>query len=254
MNSQHLRAERVQSLDVRPGSNRLFQTSTMAALLDAVYDGEMAIEELLQHGDFGLGTFNALDGEMIINNGVAHQFRSEGAAHLVSHSELSPFACVTQFKPERRFQIEAPMDLHEFEHRIEELAGNQNLIVALRFTGTFEFVVTRTVFCQCQPYPKMLDVVARQPVRHFSQTAGTMLGFRTPGFMQGLNVAGFHLHFLNGDATRGGHVTDYRLLSGEVEMAIISDVEICLPRTEAFAKADLTPPDLHDAIRVAEGG
>lgn len=40
----------------------LFQTSTINALLDGVYDGEMTYKELKQHGGFGLGTFNGLDG------------------------------------------------------------------------------------------------------------------------------------------------------------------------------------------------
>lgn len=47
-------------------SPELFQYSTLEALLGGVYDGEVTVGELLTHGDFGLGTFNSLDGEMII--------------------------------------------------------------------------------------------------------------------------------------------------------------------------------------------
>lgn len=83
---------------------------------------------------------------------------------------------------------------------------------------------------------------------------GTMIGFRTPVYMQGVNVAGYHLHFLTEDQKRGGHVTEYRLVRGQLEVAVISDLEIQLPRTEQFAKANLNPEHLSEAIRIAEGG
>ena len=63
----------------RHGSE-VYQTSTMGALLDGVYDGDVTIAELLTHGDFGLGTFNHLDGEMVVLDGVCHHLRSDGSA------------------------------------------------------------------------------------------------------------------------------------------------------------------------------
>jgi acetolactate decarboxylase len=237
----------------RPAPNRLFQTSTMAALLDAVYDGVMSVDELLSHGNFGLGTFNALDGEMIVDGGEVHQFRADGRAGAVPGDLLTPFACVTHFEPERTVAIDGPEDKAELEALVDGLVDNPNLFVALRFTGRFEAVETRTVFCQCRPYPPLLEVVSKQPTRRFEAERGVMLGFRTPGYMQGVNVAGYHLHFLTEDHERGGHVTGYRLGEGQLELAVISDLEIALPRTEEFARANLSPDNIHEAIRIAEG-
>jgi acetolactate decarboxylase len=233
--------------------NRLFQTSTMAALLDAVYDGEMTVEQLLEHGNFGLGTFNALDGEMIVNDGTVHQLRSDGGATNVPPDLQTPFACVTHFNPEETVTIENPMDKEDFEALVDAVIENPNMFAAIRFTGQFEKIDTRTVFCQCHPYPPMLDVVRKQPTRHFGASNGTMLGFRTPAYMQGVNVAGFHLHFLSADQKRGGHVTDYRVTSGRLEIAMISQVEIQLPKTRQFAEANLSPQNVDEAIRTAEG-
>jgi len=225
----------------------------MAALLDAVYDGEMSVDELLRHGNFGLGTFNALDGEMIIDGSVVHQFRADGHAGLVPGDLQTPFACVTHFEPERTVPLAGPTKKAELEALVDDLVGNPNLFVALRFVGWFEAVETRTVFCQCRPYPPMLEVVRKQPTRSFESERGVMLGFRTPRYMQGVNVAGYHLHFLTDDHERGGHVTGYRLGAGVLELAVISDVEIALPRTADFARANLSPDDIHEAIRTAEG-
>jgi acetolactate decarboxylase len=225
----------------------------MAALLDAVYDGEMSVDELLTRGNFGLGTFNALDGEMIIDGGVVHQFRADGRAGAVPGDLHTPFACVTEFKPEYTVHLDGPTEKAELEALVDGIVGNPNLFVALRFVGWFDTVETRTVFCQCRPYPPMLDVVSQQPTRRFQSERGVMLGFRTPGYMQGVNVAGYHLHFLTGDHKRGGHVTGYQLAEGRLELAVISDIEIALPRTADFARANLAPDDIHEAIRTAEG-
>lgn len=238
----------------QPPKNRLFQTSTMAALLDAVYDGDMTVAELLKHGNFGLGTFNALDGEMIVEDGVAHQFRADGLASDAGGELKTPFACVTWFEPEKTVSIEGPCDREEFEARVGELINNPNIFAAIRFTGHFEKVETRTVFCQHRPYPPMLEVVAKQPTFTMTERKGVMLGFFTPPYMQGINVAGFHLHFLSEDQKHGGHVTDYRLGKGKLEVARISDLDLSLPLTREFAEANLQPANLNEAIRTAEGG
>jgi acetolactate decarboxylase len=238
---------------VKPQPNKLFQTSTMAALLDAVYDGEISVAELLKHGNFGIGTFNALDGEMIVNDSVVHQFRSGGHAGAVLSDLQTPFACVTYFEPETSLVIHAPKDKKELETLVDELVGNQNLFVAVRFIGEFDEVETRTVFSQHPPYPPMLDVVRQQPTQKFAATRGTMLGFRTPDYMQGISVAGYHLHFLDEEQKMGGHVTGYRLHKGQLELAVISDFEIQLPRSRQFCEANLSPDDINEAIRTAEG-
>lgn len=150
--------------------------------------------------------------------------------------------------------IDTAQDKEGFEAIVDRLVNNPNLFAAVRFTGLFERVETRTVFCQCHPHSPMLEVVSRQPTMQLGAATGTMLGFRTPGYMQGVNVAGYHLHFLTEDGRRGGHLTDYAVLKGRLEVGIISDVEIQLPRTEQFAKANLSPENIHEAIRVAEGG
>jgi acetolactate decarboxylase len=235
-------------------TNCLYQTSTMTALLSAVYDGETTIAQLLEHGDFGIGTFDALDGELIILDGVARQFRDHGQAAKVTLDTKTPFACATFFKPEQTVRIGEAVSKREFEQLVDRMVGNDNLFAAVRVTGTFEDLEIRTVFRQFDPYPPMLDVVKRQPTQKLSVTQGVLMGFRTPEYMQGINVAGYHLHFLTDDKRHGGHVMNYRILGGSLEVGTMSDVEIDLPRSKAFADADLNPDNLHDAILVAEGG
>src|SRR5436190_10893345 len=77
----------------------LFQYSTINALLTGVYDGDMTFGELRRYGDFGLGTFNALDGEMIALDGRYYQVTADGAVQPVRDDMRTPFAVVAHFHP-----------------------------------------------------------------------------------------------------------------------------------------------------------
>ena len=57
----------------RQGGGEGYQSSLMSALLAGVYEGETTMADLLRHGDFGLGTFNRLAGELIAFERQIHQ-------------------------------------------------------------------------------------------------------------------------------------------------------------------------------------
>ena len=130
----------------------VYQTSTMGALLDGVYDGDVTIRELLRHGDFGLGTFNGLDGEMLVLDGVCYQLRGDGSARVADPDQHTPFAVVTWFDADRTFEVSSPVDRAELKARIDESLPSTNLIVAVRVTGDFSTIRTRTVTEQHRPY------------------------------------------------------------------------------------------------------
>lgn len=233
--------------------SELYQTSLMSALIDGVYDGDKTIAQLLQHGDFGLGTFNELDGELVAFDSEVHQLREDGSARLARMDQKTPFAVMTYFRPTMFGALGAPLDKSEVQQIIDELIGSTNLFCAFRIDGKFERVETRTVPRQTMPYRPMLQAIERQPVFTFKESSGTLIGFRCPEYVQGINVAGFHVHYITGDRQGGGHVLDYRLTQGTVEVAKISQLRIDLPRTEHFQRATLHSDDMARAIEAAEG-
>jgi acetolactate decarboxylase len=230
----------------------LYQTSLMSALIDGVYEGNMTVAELLEHGDFGLGTFNDLDGELVAFDSEVHQLREDGSARVASMGQRTPFAVVTNFRPTMSGQL-TTLDKVDVQRLIDDLVGSPNLFCAFRIDGRFECVVTRTVPRQKKPYRPMLKAIERQPTYKFEETAGTMVGFRCPAYVQGTNVAGFHVHYITDDRRGGGHVLDYRLLEGKLEVAKISRLRIDLPQTEHFQQATLHSEDMSKAIEAAEG-
>jgi acetolactate decarboxylase len=235
-----------------PGTGALFQTSLMAALLGGVYEGTLTYGDLHHRGDFGLGTFNGLDGEMVGFGGIFYQVRSDGSATLVNDDQKTPFAIVTFFRPEQRWNIEKPISKDTLQAAIEA-ETDSNLFAAVKVTGIFERISTRTVQRQHKPYPPLTDAAAHQAENTFDNVSGTLAGFRTPSFAQGIGVAGFHLHFLRGDRLAGGHVLDYLLRTGTVEIQILRSFHVELPDSKEFLETPLSGPSVDAGIKASEG-
>ena len=231
----------------------LYQTSTMSALLDGIYDGSVTVAELLEHGDFGVGTFNHLDGEMIVNDGVCFHLFSGGEASMASPDDLTPFAAVTTFEADTTFNVVTPTSRAELLAQIDRRASSENLFYGIRVSGRFATVSTRTATRQEAPYRPLSEATEDELEQTFPATAGVLVGFRTPDYVQGISVAGYHLHFLNEDHTAGGHAFDFLLDEGVVEMSTVSEMQLSLPTSGPFLAADLHRKDMEADIHKSEG-
>ena len=230
----------------------IYQTSLMSALLSGVYEGSKTIADLLKKGDFGLGTFNHLDGEMIAFDRNVWQLRADGGANAARPQQRTPFAVMTFFRPQYQHRFTGMADRDAVHEIINQRITSDNQFCALRINGRFSQVQTRTVPCQHRPYKPMMEAIEQQPVFHFNQRDGVLIGFRTPQYMQGINVAGYHEHFITDDRQGGGHVLDYSLESGVLTFGAISKLVVDLPEDSDFLQADLNPADLDNAIRAVE--
>src|ERR1700679_2798305 len=140
----------------------LYQRSTIGALLAGIFDGDETIGELLKHGDFGLGTFNALDGEMVVLDGVCYHLRADGSVELANHSAHTPFAAITRFTVEHVFQIPTPHSRTEVGALIDRAGRSSNITLAVRITGRFARMKTRTVGPQKKPYPSLEEAAGNE--------------------------------------------------------------------------------------------
>ncbi|ADU72148.1 acetolactate decarboxylase [Pantoea sp. At-9b] len=249
---EHQLRDIVNKLECQSAEKVIYQTSLMSALLHGVYDGSTTVEELLTKGDFGLGTFNRLDGELVALDRQVYQLRSDGSARFARPEQKSPFAVMTFFKPEHEYHFSQKASRDDVHNLIDSVITSDNHFCALRISGGFASVQTRTVPCQCRPYRSMPEVLSNQPTFDFSKRAGEMIGFRTPQYMQGINVAGYHEHFITDDRHGGGHILDYVLEQGILTFGAISKLVIDLPHDRDFLQADLQPENLDEAIRSVE--
>ena len=222
-----------------PSRNTVFQTSTIDALLAGVYDGDLTLRELRTRGDFGIGTYDNLDGEMVLLDGEFYQVKADGKVHAPALDGETPFAAVCAFRPEMAFAIPEGAAMRAVEALIDRKAPNQNLFHAIRIEGQFKTLRTRSVPAQKRPFPPLKEVAATQPVFDMENVAGTVLGFRCPPFVAGVNVPGYHLHFISQDRSRGGHILAFELVTGTARVDVLDRFEMQLPATEDFATVDL---------------
>lgn len=229
----------------------LFQASTISALLDGAFDGDLTIGELAAHGDLGLGTLNHLDGEMIALDGDFYRADVDGAIHPVSPDARTPFAVVSRFAPTIDERIDAPLAHIELVDYLDSLIPG-DASCAIRLDGHFDLVRARSVPAQSPPYRPLTEVVAEQHVFELLDVEGTMLGFRFPTYVEGIEIGGFHLHFISADRTKGGHVLDCRSTDLRARLDFSTELRVELP-----PQVDLADPDLaaatHEAIGKVEG-
>ncbi len=251
--SLHVEALRQGDLHAGREPHVLFQASTIGALLDGAYEGDLTFAELAEHGDLGLGTVNGLDGEMIAVDGRFYRADVEGRVHPVPSGERTPFAVVTEFEPTVEAQIDGPLPHAELLSRLDELAPAGASSCAIRLDGDFELVRARSVPRQEPPYRPLTEVVAEQSEFEFREVSGTMLGFRFPSWAAGIEVGGYHLHFIDAARRRGGHVLDSIAGPLVARLDPSDDLHVELP-----PQVDLGDPDLsaetHAAVARVEGG
>lgn len=214
--------------------NTLFQISTINALLSGDYHGAMTFGDLKRHGTFGLGTFDALDGEMIGLEGQFYQIKVDGVAYPVPDSMTTPFAVVTVFDADSTLPSQDGMDYEGLKSYLDEAIPDKGIFYAVKIEGVFPYIKTRSVPKQQEPYPPLVEVVKEQTIFEFHDVEGTIVGFRSPDSVKGgVNVPGYHLHFITADRKAGGHLLACQLHEATIALDYTSEFYMVLPQHES---------------------
>ena len=267
----HLRALTRAGLDHDPvHEHQVIQAGTIDALLHGQYDSDITLAEVMRLGDLGIGTIAQLDGELMILDGTAWVAGHDTVLRQVPLTTRTPFAVACMFSPRISHEVDAPMGWSELTALIDALAeagigeagshtqagssreagSSYDAVIAVRIDGQFDDIGLRSVARQTPPYPPLVEVVAHQTTWHVPSARGTLLGFRFPDATAGVEVPGYHLHFLSDDRTTGGHVLSLVLRHGTVSVDDCDDLHVALP-----AGVELGTPGVTDrnAITSAEG-
>lgn len=231
-----------------PKRDVYYQVSTIESLMQGVYDGGVTCGALKEHGDLGLGTFRALDGEMVVLDGEVYQVRGDGTVHMVPDVMETPYAGVTFFDHDVQVHVEPLDGMESLAAAIKEATKTEpNMLYAVRVDASFDLVRTRSVDRQKKPYPSLSEAVKDQPEFTFSHRRGTLVGFYSPKLMDGLGVPGLHLHFLTTERDAGGHVLDLKAPGVDVFLDATPILSVELPLSKDFQEADLdgSVKDLH---------
>lgn len=237
-----------------PIANRetLTQVSTINALMAGVYDGVITSGQLKGYGDFGIGTFEGLDGEMVELDGKLYQIKADGVAYAVVDSLKLPFAAVTFLDNDREEKITQATDYTSLQQVIDKVLPSANIFCAIKIKGIFSYVKTRSVPKQVKPYPVLTEVTKNQSVFELNNVDGTIVGFRCPQYVNGVNVPGYHLHFLTADFKAGGHVLELNTDNVIATLDYTPEFFMILPEMDSdFYRINLSG-DNSQAIQKAE--
>lgn len=210
-------------------SGKVTQFSTLNALMAGCYQGTFKCGDLSRSGDFGIGTFDRLDGEMVMLDGAIYQICSDGSVKRPGSETLVPFAVVTTFRPEQKIELKGEYSLAELQGKVDEWLSTTNIFYAVRIDGRFAEVRTRSVPAQQKPYKQLTEVVKNQPVFERRDVQGTLVGFRCPDYAAPMNLPGYHLHFISTDREFGGHLLSCRVKDPLIRIEHIREVDLRLP-------------------------
>ncbi|OGP82158.1 MAG: alpha-acetolactate decarboxylase [Deltaproteobacteria bacterium RBG_16_54_11] len=239
---------------LKEDTDTLFQVSTINALLNGAYHGSLAIGSLKRHGTFGIGTFDALDGEMIGLEGRFYQIRADGIAYPVPDSMTTPFAVVTHFETDKTVFVRGRMDYEGLTGYLDEQTPDKNIFYAIKVVGTFKYMRVRSVPRQKQPYPPLVEAVKDQTIFEFHDIKGTIVGFRCPDSVKGgVNVPGYHFHFITEGRKAGGHLLACQLQEGTIAIDYTSHFHLVLPQQDNASSQSLPNKDRTEELKKVEG-
>lgn len=239
----------------RPWRSRdvLYQVSLLQGLTNGDYYGSITVGELKQHGDTGIGTFNRLNGELVLLDGEVYRVNGNGSVEVVSDEETIPFSVVSFLDVDASINLHEISDFHALHNDLNQIVMKRgmNRFHMIRIDGMFRKITVRSVYAQEEPYKKLTEVLeCDQTFFTYDNIEGTMVGLYCPPYMSALNAVGWHLHFISGDKTKGGHVLGVNISDAVLTWDDINGFELRLPNNKLFTGFDLTIDQSEDIKKV----
>ena len=232
----------------------LIQASTLNALMLGNFDKTVSVKDFLHHADTGIGTYTGLDGEAIFEDGVAYKATADGKVSIMQPEDGVAFGTVAKFDESvREVELKNISDIETLKQALEPyVKDDQNIFYMIKAKGVFKTMHVRSCFASEKPYPTLSEVAQDQREFHFENTRGDVIAVWCPKYVNGINLPGWHFHYLSGDKTQGGHILGMSADSLRVKINKIERFDLTLPQNPEFAQRDLCE-DLSAKTAAVEG-
>ena len=231
----------------------IYQVSLLQGLTYGDYTGTVTVAELKQHGDIGIGTFDGLNGELILVDGQVFRAAGDGSVEAVPDDETIPFSVVTFMDADETRQFRDVPDFDALHHELDRMIAKRgkNRFYMIRIDGLFKEINVRSVYEQAQPYRRLTEVLAHdQTFFDYQNIEGTMVGLYCPPYMSDLNAVGWHLHFISKDRTRGGHVLGLNIAEATLTWDDTDAFQVRIPESKQFSDFDLSVDQTEDIKKI----
>ena len=232
----------------------LIQASTLNALMLGNFDETVSVRDFLHHADTGIGTYTGLDGEAIFEDGVAYKATADGNVAVMKPEDGVAFGTVAKFDENVPVHEMASIaDIEAMKNALEPyVGGNKNIFYMIKAKGEFKTMHVRSCFSCEKPYPTLSEVAQNQREFHYENTRGTVIAVYCPAYVNGINLPGWHFHYLSGDKKQGGHILGLSADRLELKVNRIERFDLTLPTNPEFAQRDLCE-DLSAKTAAVEG-
>ncbi len=232
----------------------IYQVALLQSLTQGYYDGIIKVSELKEHGDIGIGTFEGVNGEMIVLDGKVYQALGDGSVQEADNDETVPFSNVTFFDKDITSDISDIKNIDALKENLDKTVdeNGRNMFYFIKINGTFSKMNVRSELKQKKPY-KSLDKALATDQREFNykDVKGTVVALYCPDYMDGLNTPGWHFHFVSDDRKKGGHILELAFDNAKAEMDKTTGFEMKLSDNKTFQKLELAK-DVSQAIKKVE--
>lgn len=221
------------ALSAQTKNDKIYHYSTMDAMRNSIYTGDISVKEIKLLGDFGLGTFNNLDGEMIVLDGKVYRILTDGTIEQADDKRLSPFLSVTHFQSEMFINLGNVRDFTQLQEQILHHLPSQNRFYAVKIDVMFEDVtVGGATKVGADESKGIAELMKSRPIYRKENVKGTIVGFFSPSYVGGIDLSPFHFHFISDDRTFGGHLIKGRLIYQPIKVYFDSksNYEVILPK------------------------
>lgn len=221
----------------------IHQVSLMQAFMHGEFDGVISVGDLKTYGDTGLGTFEGVNGEMIVLDGVVYQAASDGSINIMKDNETVPFTTVTSFDEDEKIPEISADSFDDLTAKLDKETAKYgvNNMYVVKIKGDFSNITVRSIEKQEKPYKEFTEVAkVDQRVFNYTNQTGTIVAVYFPEYMNEVNMHGWHLHFLNDAKDKGGHVLGLTMENGEGSIDTIQEFDMILPQSESFANMNFS--------------
>ena len=234
--------------------NKLYQFGIADAFVNGLYNAKLPLKDLKANGDFGVGAPGMLDGEITIYKGKVYQTKSTGVTAVAADSVNTALAFVTFFKADTVFSINKTINQLELYKLLDTYMTNKNGMYAIRVTGDFVQMKTRAFPpVSKEPYPALATIMDQMKTFELNKTKGVLIGYRIPPYLAGVNIAGYHFHYLNDALNAGGHALNFTLTNVKVEIANLTEFRLEVPKDKAFMNYDFKNTNKPEMDKVEKG-
>lgn len=233
-------------------SHTIYQHGTLGVLMTGALEGTISLSEMLQYGNYGIGTLEGGDGEVVIKEGTAyHVSATDEKVRVLTGEARLPYANMVQFHADTSFKSQYDNEKVLYK-KIRQTMQSENLFSVIKITGHFKHMHGRVMPKQDPPYKKLIESARQQPEYHHDDVEGTIVAFYTPDFYHGIGSAGFHSHFLSQDCTFLVHVLNFETINVHVEVQNCTEFHQILPTTPSFLEKDIDFDNILEDIKEAE--